>query len=54
MLKGIVQQDVRGVESRVKLSVLINCLVALVLFFLNQRDTPAREVKNQFQRLNNY
>ncbi len=33
LLKGIVQRDVRGVESRLKRSVLINCLVALVHFF---------------------
>ncbi len=31
--KGIVQRDVRGVESRLKRSVLINCLVTLVHFF---------------------
>jgi hypothetical protein len=32
-LKGILQRDVRGVESRIKRSILINCLVALVSFF---------------------
>jgi hypothetical protein len=32
-VKGIVQRDVRGVESRLKRSVLINCLVAIVPFF---------------------
>ncbi len=31
-IKGIVQREVRGVESRLKRSVLINCLVALVHF----------------------
>jgi hypothetical protein len=32
-VKGIVQRDVRGVESRLKRSTLINHLVALVHFF---------------------
>jgi hypothetical protein len=32
-LKGIVQRDVRGVESRLKRSALMNYLVALVYFF---------------------
>ncbi len=33
LLKGIVQRDVRGVESRLKRSALMNYLVALVYFF---------------------
>jgi hypothetical protein len=52
-IKGIVQRDLRGVESRLKRSVLINCLVALVHFF-KLKGHPAIEVKNRFQRLNNY
>jgi hypothetical protein len=31
-LTGIVQRDVRGVESRLKRSILMNCLVVLVHF----------------------
>jgi hypothetical protein len=31
--KGIVWRDIRGVESRLKRSALINYLVALVYFF---------------------
>ncbi len=33
LLKGIVQRDVKGVESRLKQSALINYIVALVYFF---------------------
>jgi hypothetical protein len=48
--KGITQRDVRGVESWLKRSVLINCLVVLVNFF-KLKDTPAREVKIGFSVL---
>ncbi len=52
-VKDIVQRDVRGVESRLKRSVLINCLVALVHFF-KLKGHPCERGKNRFQRLNNY
>jgi hypothetical protein len=52
-LKGIVQRDVRGVESRLKRSVLINCLVAIVPY-LNLKGNSCERGKNRFQSLNNY
>ncbi len=41
MGKGIVQRDVRGVKSRLKRSVMINCLVALFIFLV--KGTPLQE-----------
>jgi hypothetical protein len=45
IIKGIVQQDVRGVESRIKRPVLIHYLVGNVYFA--KWDTTAREVKTE-------
>ncbi len=50
-LKGIVQRDLTEVKTRLKRSVLINCLVANVFFSPLLRDTTAREVKTSFSVL---
>jgi hypothetical protein len=46
--KGIVQLDVRGVKSRLRWSVLINYLVALVYFF-SWKSHSCERSKNQFK-----
>jgi hypothetical protein len=44
--KGIVQRDVRGVESRLKRSALMNYLVALVYFFKLRGHSCERSKKS--------
>ncbi len=45
MFKGIVQRDVRGVETRLKRSALMNYLVALV-YFLKLKGHSCERSKN--------
>jgi hypothetical protein len=51
--KGTVQQDLRGVEDRLKRSVLLNCKTASLYYLIFKEHHHEISKKKRFQHLNN-